>query len=138
MWKVGDSLQFEYYVLNYDHNKQKVESFNIFRNIHVQEYTEKAVRKYLRSPKNYTYKSFDGKEVIYGFDAFVRELDGIIQWKEWGRAEYEISCGYAFENDCEKLEKVDCYYQAHANIEAIAREVLFQYKQYKKEEKDGE
>ena len=45
-----------------------------------------------------------------------------------------MSCGYAFENDCGKLEKVDCYYQAHANIETIARDVLFQYKQYKKRE----
>ena len=54
---------------------------------------------------------------------------------------YEIhigkrSCGYAFENDCGKLEKVDCYYQAHANIETIARDVLFQYKQYKKKENE--
>lgn len=131
-------IQFEYYVLNYNHNEQKVKSYNIFNNIHVQEYTEKAIRKYLRNPKKFTYKSFDGKEVLYGFDAFVRELDGIIQWQEWARFEYEISCGYAFEDDCEKLEKVDCYYQAHANIETIAREVLFQFKQNKKEEMVGE
>lgn len=131
-------IQFEYYVLNYNHNEQKVKSYNIFNNIHVQEYTEKAIRKYLRNPKKFTYKSFDGKEVLYGFDAFVRELDGIIQWQEWARFEYEISCGYAFEDDCEKLEKVDCYYQAHANIETIAREVLFQFKQNKKEERVGE
>ena len=131
-------IQFEYYVLNYNYNEQKVKSYNIFNNIHVQEYTEKAIRKYLRNPKKFTYKSFDGKEVLYGFDAFVRELDGIIQWQEWARFEYEISCGYAFEDDCEKLEKVDCYYQAHANIETIAREVLFQFKQNKKEERVGE
>ena len=126
-------IQFEYYVLNYDFNKQKVESFNIFRNIHVQEYTEKAVRKYLRSPKNYTYKSFDGKEVIYGFDALVRELDGIIQWQEWGRSEYEMSCGYKFETDCNKLQATDCYEQCKPNMKMIAREVIWQYKQQKKE-----
>ena len=130
-------IQFEYYVLNYNHNEQKVKSYNIFNNIHVQEYTEKAIRKYLRNPKKFTYKSFDGKEVLYGFDAFVRELDGIIQWQEWARFEYEISCGYAFETDCNKLEKVDCYYQAHINIEMIAREVIRQYKQQQKKEKDG-
>ena len=45
-------LQFEYYVLNYDTNKKKVENFNIFRNCLVQEHTEKAVRKYLRKPKS--------------------------------------------------------------------------------------
>ena len=129
-------MQFEYYVLNYDFNKQKVESFNIFRNIHVQEYTEKAVRKYLRSPKNYTYKSFDGKEVIYGFDALVRELDGIIQWQEWGRSEYEMSCGYKFETDCNKLQATDCYEQCKPNMKMIAREVIWQYKQQQKKEKD--
>ena len=123
-------------MLNYDFNKQKVESFNIFRNIHVQEYTEKAVRKYSRSPKNYTYKSFDGKEVIYGFDALVRELDGIIQWQEWGRSEYEMSCGYKFETDCNKLQATDCYEQCKPNMKMIAREVIWQYKQQQKKEKD--
>ena len=57
-------MRFEYYVLNYDINKNKVIPYNIFRNINVQECTEREIRKYLRSPKNYTYKSFDGKEEI--------------------------------------------------------------------------
>ena len=130
-------LQFEYYVLNYDCNGHKIVPFNIFRNILVQEETEKAIRKYLRSPKNFTYKSFDGKEILHGFDAFVRELDGIIKWQEWSRRQYEVSVGDAFETDCEKLEKWDCYGQAHMNIEMIAHEVIRQYKQQKKE-KDGE
>ena len=125
-------MQFEYYVLNYNHNEQKVKSYNIFNNIYVQEYTEKAVRKYLRSPKKFTYKSFDGKEEIYGFDAFVRELDGIIQWQEWGRSEYEMSCGYKFETDCNKLQSTDCYEQCKPNMGMIAREVIWQYKQQKK------
>ena len=72
-------IRFEYYVLNYNHNEQKVKSYNIFNNVYVQEYTEKAIRKYLRNPKKFTYKSFDGKEVLCRFDAFVRELDSIIQ-----------------------------------------------------------
>ena len=131
-------MQFEYYVLNYDCNGHKIVPFNIFRNILVQEETEKAIRKYLRSPKNFTYKSFDGKEILHGFDAFVRELDGIIKWQEWSRRQYEVSVGDAFETDCEKLEKWDCYGQAHMNIEMIAHEVLRQYKQQKKEESDGE
>ena len=125
-------MQFEYYVLNYDHNKQKVEPFNIFRNIHVQEYTEKTIRKYVRNPKKFTYKSFDGKEEIYGFDALVKELDSIIQWQEWGRSEYEMSCGCKFETDCNKLQATDCYSQAKPNIEMIAREVIWQYKQQQK------
>ena len=130
-------MQFEYYVLNYDHNKQKVEPFNIFRNIRVQEYTEKTIRKYVRNPKKFTYKSFDGKEEIYGFDALVKEIDSIIRWQEWSRREYEVSVGDAFETDCEKLEKWDCYGQAKPNMKMIAREVIWQYKQQKKT-KDGE
>ena len=126
-------MQFEYYVLNYDCNAKKIVPFNIFRNIHVQEWTEKAVRKYLRSPKNFTYKSFDGKEILHGFDAFVKELDGIIKSEEWSRRQYEVSVGDAFEDNCEKLEKWDCYEQAHMNIEMITREVIRQYKEQKKE-----
>ena len=125
-------MQFEYYVLNYDINTKKIVPFNIFRNIHVQEWTEKAVRKYLHSPKNFTYKSFDGKEILHGFDAFVKELDGIIKWQEWSRRQYEVSVGDAFEDNCENLEKWDCYGQAHMNIEMIAREVIRQYKEQKK------
>ena len=131
-------MQFEYYVLNYDCNAKKILPFNIFRNIHVQEWTEKAVRKYLRSPKNFTYKSFDGKEILHGFDAFVKELDRIIKSEEWSRRQYEVSVGDAFEDNCEKLEKWDCYEQAHMNIEMIVREVIRQYKKQKKEERCGE
>lgn len=130
-------MQFKYYVLNYDCNAKKIVPFNIFRNIHVQEWTEKAVRKYLRSPKNFTYKSFDDKEILHGFDAFVKELDGIVAWQEHWRCGYEISVGDLFETDCNKLEKWDCYGQAHMNIEMIAREVIWQYKEQKKA-KDGE
>ena len=129
-------MQFEFYVLNYDFNRRKVEMFNIFNNILVQEHTEKAVRKYLRSPKNFVYKSSHKDiEPTYGFDALVKEIDGIIKWQEWSRSQYECSCGYAFETDCSKLEKIDCYYQAHANVEIITHAVLRQYKeQLKKEE----
>ena len=126
------NIQFEYYVLNYNHNKKQIEPYNIFNNIYVQEYTEKEIKKYLRNPKNYTCKSFDGKEEIYGFDALVKEIDHIIKWQEWGRREYEVSVGDAFETDCEKLEKWDCYRQAKPNIKMITREVLWQYKQYNK------
>ena len=126
-------MQFEYYVLNYDCNAKKIVPFNIFRNIHVQEWTEKAVRKYLRSPKNFTYKSFDGKEILHGFDALVREIDGIIAWQEHWRREYEISVGDLFETDCNKLEKWDTYSQAKPNMVIIAHEVIRQYKEQKKE-----
>lgn len=109
--------------------------YNIFNNIHVLEYTEKAVKKYLRSPKNFSSGQLDeGEKVIYGFDALVKELDDIIAWQEKGRSGYECSCGRVFESDCTKLEKIDCWYQAHANIKMITHEVIRQYKEQLKKD----
>ena len=131
-------MQFEFYVLNYDFNRKKVFMYNIFNNIRVQEWTENAVRKYLRAPKKFTYTPYSGsRERIYGFDAFVMELDRTIAWQERMRREYEISVADAFETDIDKLEKWDCYMQAAPNMEIIAREVIYQYKQQLKS-KDGE
>ena len=125
-------MQFEYYVLNYDCNAKKIVPFNIFRNILVQEWTEKAVKKFIRSPKNYVYKSFDGKDEIYGFDALVKEIDHIIKWQEWSRCGYEMGVCYKFETDCKNIKHMDCYEQAHMNIETISREIIRQYKQNKR------
>lgn len=131
-----NSIQFEFYVLNYDFNRRKVEMFNIFNNIRVQEWTENEVRKYLRNPKNYVSTSYFDNEEVHGFDGFVKELDKIIRCEEWGRCEYEIGVGYAHSNEVNKLEKWDCYQQCKPNMEMIAREVIFQYKQHKKKESE--
>ena len=135
-------MRFEFYVLNYDFNRKKVINFNIFNNINVQEWTEKAVKKYLRSPKKYKHivqyeNKFLGKEeiAIYGFEALVEEINGIIRWQEWSRREYEIGVCDAFESDINKLEKWDTYMQAKPNIDMITREVIYQYKQQLKQEK---
>ena len=137
-------MQFEFYVLNYDLNKKKVVNYNIFNNINVQEHTEKVVRKYLRSPKNYKYvvqhkNDFLGREeiAVYGFEALVKEIDRTIAWQEYGRREYECSVGDAFETDINNYEKWDCYGQAKPNMKMITREVIRQYKEQKKA-KDGE
>jgi len=133
-------MDFEFYVLNYDTNQKKVINYNIFNNIRVNEYTEKEIKKYLRAPGKYKREGFRKDEkTLYGFEALCKEIDSLIQWQEWSRREYEISVGDAFENDCNKLEKWDCYQQAHPNIEAITREVIYQYKQQLKamENKDG-
>lgn len=127
-------MQFEYYVLNYNPNAKKIEPFNIFRNCYVQEYTEKAIKKYLRSPKNYKYEKY-GEDTLYGFEGLCKEIEKTIQWQEWSRREYEISVGDAFEKDCEYLEKWDCYMQAKSNIPMIARECIYQYKEQRKEQK---
>ena len=134
-------MQFEFYVLNYDFNKKKVVNYNIFNNIRVQEWTEKEVRKYLRSPKKYKhivqYKNdFLGREeiAVYGFDALVEEIDRTIAWQERGRCEYECSVGDAFETDINNYEKWDTYSQAKPNMAIITHEVIRQYKEQLKKE----
>lgn len=134
-------MQFEYYVLNYDTNKKKVINYNIFNNINVQEWTEKAVRKYLRAPKKFKHivqyeNKFLGKEEIalYGFDALVKEIERNIMHEQWGRREYEISVSDAFESDIDNLEKWDVYQQAKPNMIIITHEVIRQYKEQLKKE----
>ena len=156
-------MQFEFYVLNHNFNRNKIEMFNIFRNIYVQERTEKAIKKYLRSQKKLKYESFFNKEVVYGFDGLCREIESILRHELWSRCEYEIAVGSLFTTELKdvvrevdrgeiatknlydelkkkserngNLEKIDCFYQAKPNIPMIAREVIYQYKeQLKKEE----
>lgn len=133
-------MQFEYYVLNYNFNSHKVEMFNIFRNTHLQEETEKEVRKYLRSPSKYYYQKYDFNTKkynhIYGFDGLCKTIKSLIMWQEWSRVEYEISVGDAFEDDLDNFEKWDCYLQCLPNIPMITREVIWQYKQQLKEKEN--
>ena len=158
-------MQFEYYVLNHDFNRDKIELFNIFDNYYVQEQTEKEIRKYIRSPKNYKYDSFfKDEKVVYGFDGLCKHFERILRCEEWARCEYEIAVGGIFikelsdiihdvergdisvddlyeeiqkENKSNsKLEKWDCFKQAQPNIPMIMRECIWQYKQQKKKENE--
>ena len=154
-------MQFEFYVLNHDFNQDKVEMFNIFNNIYVQEWTEKAIKKYLRNPKKFKYESFFNKEVVYGFDGLCKEIESILRHELWSRCEFEIAVGSLFTTELKdivrevdrgeiekdnlydelkkkterngNLEKIDCFYQAKPNIPMIVRECIYQYKQQKKE-----
>lgn len=155
-------MQFEYYVLNYDCNKKCVEKFNVFRNIYVQEYTEKAIKKYLRSPKNYSVKNRETDEILYGFEALCEEIRSIMHWQEHWRREYEISVSDAFtpeihdvleyvdkfntyeefitylekiDKKSPRLEKWDAYMQIEPNIKTLTYDILRQYKENKKNEK---
>ena len=159
-------MQFEFYVLNYDFNKRKVVNYNIFNNIRVQEWTEKAVRKYLRSPKNYKYDSFfKDEEPMYGFDGLCKRFEQILRHEEWSRCEYEIAVGGIFITELSdivrevergeiavediyeeiqkrnkrnsKLEKWDCFQQTQKNIPMIMRECIRQYKEQVKKLKNG-
>lgn len=106
-------VKFTWYVLNYNPNKKQVEPFDIFQNIHVNEWANKLCHDY--KTKHMTFKDF------------VSELDHIISWQEWGRVEYEISVCEPFCENLDNLEKIDCYYQAHPNITLIAKYVLEKY-----------
>ena len=159
-------MQFEYYVLNYNPNTKKIEPFNIFKNCYVQEYTEKAVRKDLRSPKNYKYDSFfKDEESVYGFDGLCKRFEQILRHEEWSRCEYEIAVGGIFITELSdivrevergeiavediyeeiqkrnkrnsKLEKWDCFQQTQKNIPMIMRECIRQYKEQVKKLKNG-
>ena len=157
-------MQFEFYVLNHNFNRNKIEMFNIFRNIYVQERTEKAIKKYLRSQKKFKYESFFNKEVVYGFDGLCREIESILRHELWSRCEYEIAVGSLFTTELKdvvrevdrgeiatkilydelkkkserngNLEKIDCFYQAKPNIPMIVREVIYQYKEQLKKERE--
>ena len=156
------NIQFEYYVLNHNFNRDKIELFNIFDNYYVQERTEKEIRKYLRSSKNYKYESFfKDEKTIYGFDGLCKRFEQILRCEEWSRCEYEIAVGGIFITELSdiirtverkeiavediyeeiqkknklnsKLEKWDCFQQTQKNIPMIMRECIRQYKKQKKE-----
>ena len=116
-----EDIQFEFRVVNLNFNGKEVEMFNIFGNCLVNEYTNKAIRKYLR--KGYTYEEL--KE----------EINHIIHWQEWSRCQYEIMVGSLFEDDVTKFKRMDCYYQAHANIGIITDYCIKTYKEAIKKNK---
>lgn len=130
-------MQFKFYVINYDSNIKGTKSFNIFDNIIVNNTVEKEVKKYISHPGDYEYYSYNTNTYYYGFNALCQKIDSIISCEESGRYGYEFIAGYKFSYDTDSFNYWDCYLQAHANIEAITRECIYQYKQYKKEVKNS-
>lgn len=129
---IKDDIKLEFYVLNHDFNTRKIENFNIFRNSILLKRTLEEVKKYVESPKDYTYRrSIDGI-MLKGFEAFCFRLETLIACEEWSRCEYEIYVGDAFTTDINKFEKWDCFMQAKPNVPIIAREVIYQYKEQTK------
>ena len=86
------NLQFEYYVLNHDFNRDKIELFNIFNNYYVQDQTEKEIKKYIRSPKNYKYDSFfKDDESVYGFEGLCKRFEQILRCDEFEASGHRLS-----------------------------------------------
>ncbi len=113
---------YEFYVLNYDFNARKVVNFNIFQNFQVSANVTDAIRKYLHM------------EMKDGLNELREEIRKIIAWQEWGRRQYEISVGDAFETNCDKLEKWDCYKQALPNINLITDMCINRYLEWRDKE----
>lgn len=100
----------EWYVLNGDFNQKKIVPFNIFQNGLVYESTCMLLDKY-----------YAGQVSLADF---TDQLDRTIKWQEWGRTEYEVTV-----NDLwGAKQKIDCWYQAHLNIDAIAAWIIEQNK----------
>jgi predicted RNA-binding Zn-ribbon protein involved in translation (DUF1610 family) len=95
----------EWYVLNYDFNKRKVELFNIFKNI-----------KFVEGINNL----FDQ---FITFEDFKEKLIQEIKYCFWSKREYEISVGdlWCKENE---MEKWDVSIQLIPNIDALARYII--------------
>lgn len=104
---------FEFYVLNYDHNKSKVVNYNIFNNIYVYEKTLKLCEAFYNDV-------IDSQELT-------KKLDEVIKYEEWCRCEYEVLVGGLSVDSVNELEKWNCYAQAHANIEIIAQYCIDTY-----------
>lgn len=105
-------VNFEWYVLNENHNTHEIVPYNIFNNICVNERTNELCSKY--------------KKDKMSFKHFTEGLRRIIQWQEWSRCEYEIAVRSMFGDD-DNWQKIDCYAQALPNIKIIAKYVLEQY-----------
>lgn len=114
---MADYPKYEFYVLNYDINQRKVINYNIFRNWLVCQDVTENVEKYV-----------NGKISLNKLREQVRLA---IAWQERSRCEYEISVGDAFETDCSKLEKWDCYMQAFPNINLITEMCINKYLDWK-------
>ena len=98
-----------YYVIKYEHNRKKVVRYNIFDKIDVMSYTQGALLQYEKD-KN--------------FDKFLEELVAIVQWKLWGRYEYEVSVSAPFPREEDEIKKIDAFHQFGLNAEVFARYLI--------------
>lgn len=95
----------EWYVLNYNFNEKKVETFNIFRNARFSEAIQELLENYIT------------------FDDFVEKLKNEVKYSFWSKREYEISVGDAFCVE-EELEKWDIFMQVLPNIKILAKYII--------------
>ena len=98
--------ELEWYVLNYDFNRKKVEYFNIFNNNYFTKCVEELV-------ENFT-----------TLEDFISLLEKKLMYCFWSKREYEIFVGDAFEENVDNYEKIDVYSQVKPNIKALAKYII--------------
>ena len=103
-------MELEWFVLNYDFNRKKIENYNIFRNFYFIENIKKLLEEHLT------------------FEDFIIQLDKKLRYSFWSKREYEISVGDAFEENLNKDEKIDVYSQVKPNIKILAKYIIDNYK----------
>ena len=103
-------MELEWFVLNYDFNRKKIENYNIFRNFYFIENVKKLLEEHLT------------------FEDFIIQLDKKLRYSFWSKREYEISVGDAFEENLNKYEKIDVYSQVKPNIKILAKCIIDNYK----------
>ena len=103
-------MELEWFVLNYDFNRKKIENYNIFRNFYFIENIKKLLEEHLT------------------FEDFIIQLDKKLRYSFWSKREYEISVGDAFEENLNKYEKIDVYSQVKPNIKILAKYIIDNYK----------
>lgn len=94
-----------FYVLNYDHSRNKVEMFNVFNNVYVLESSIEAIEEYRKD-----------RDVEKLKDSILKA----VKYEEYGRYQYEVLVG-PFSDEYDKLEKWDCYKQFESNIDMFIK-----------------
>lgn len=136
MDKQGPNFEF-YTVVWGTWNSYAPTMYNIFNNVKLYKAVLREVKRYVRSPKKYTFKPFyPDQEALVGFEALCQCIDRLIAWEESSRFEYEIMVNGLLD-DPKTATKIDCYYQAHPNTAVIARDCVYKYKEWKKTQTKG-
>ena len=97
----------EWYVMNWNVNRDRLENFNIFNSSRFSDGVADMRGKIWNS-----------------VDEFVETLDLQLKCAFWCKAEYEVMVGDLFVNDCNNLTRVDVYSQVKPNIMQLARYIL--------------
>lgn len=112
--ELAEKLDLKWYVLNYDFNRKKMESFNIFNSSNFLWGVSKALKEY------------------ESFGKFKGEIDNSLKYSFWSKSEYEIACGDLFVSDINDLEKIDVYFQMKDNVDVLSRYILTEYNKKKR------